>query len=254
MAKKITAVLVLVLISFLFVKIKSIDNQTETISGAPPYGESEDQVPQNDPLSIIRNWERPDGPAKVGVQIGHYKNDEVPEELEKLKNNTGSSGGGKWEWEVNYDIAHRIAENLKEEGVEVDILPTTIPPSYWADVFIAIHADGSEDRRKSGYKFAGPWRDYSRKADKLVSLLEKHYEEATGLKKDGNISRNMRGYYAFSWWRNEHAIHPMTTAVIAETGFLTNWNDQQLLIKRPEVSASAISDAILEFLRGEGLL
>ena len=227
---------------------------SDKISGAPPYGIPENEVPKNDPLSLLSNWERPEGSARVGVQIGHYKNDEVPEELVKLKNNTGAAGGGKWEWEVNYEIAHLISDNLKSEGVVVDILPTTVPPDYIADVFIAIHADGSEDRYKSGYKFAGPWRDYSRKSNKLVSILEKHYEAATGLAKDENISRNMRGYYAFSWWRYEHAIHPMTTAVIAETGFLTNWGDQQLLIKTPEISANAISDALLEYLEGEGLL
>lgn len=244
---------IFLIIGIMFINIKVTGNH-EAISGAPPYGEPEEAVPVNDPFSIIQNWKRPDGPARVGVQIGHYKNDEVPEELERLKGNTGASGGGKWEWEVNYEIAHLIADNLKAEGVEVDILPTTVPPAYWADVFIAIHADGSEDRRKSGYKFAGPWRDYTRKSATLVSILEKHYEEATGLEKDENISRNMRGYYAFSWWRNEHAIHPMTTGVIAETGFLTNRNDQLLLINTPEVSADAISEALLEFLRGEGLI
>lgn len=250
---KTFTVSILVIIGVIFVSIKATGSH-EPISGAPPYGEPEEAVPDNDPFSIIQNWQRPDGPARVGVQIGHYKNDEVPQELERLKGNTGASGGGKWEWEVNYEIAHLIADNLKEVGVEVDILPTTVPPAYWADVFIAIHADGSEDRSKSGYKFAGPWRDYTRKSATLVSILEKHYEKATGLEKDENISRNMRGYYAFSWWRNEHAIHPMTTGVIAETGFLTNRNDQLLLINTPEVSADAISEALLEFLKGENLL
>ena len=226
----------------------------EPISGAPPYGEPESEVPGYDPFSFTKTWKRPDGPAKVGIQIGHYKNDEVPEELARLKDNTGSQGGGKWEWEVNYEIAHTIAENLEREGVVVDIIPTTVPPKYWADVFIAIHADGDEDRYKSGYKFAGPWRDYTRKSPKLVEILEKHYEEATGLSKDENISRNMRGYYAFSWWHYEYSVHPMTTAVIAETGFLTNRGDRELLINTPEIPAKAISDAIVEFLRVEGLI
>jgi N-acetylmuramoyl-L-alanine amidase len=202
----------------------------------------------------MKNWQRPEGPAKVGIQVGHWKNDEVPEELHKLKANTGSTGGGKWEWEVNHKIATKIAEILAAEGVAAEILPTTVPPKYWADVFIAIHADGSDDKSKSGYKFAGPWRDYTKKSQDLVSILEKHYEEATGLARDENISRNMRGYYAFSWWRYEHAVHPMTTAVIAETGFLTNRNDQKLLIGSPEVSAEALADGILEYLQKEGLL
>lgn len=238
---------ILVSITSGFLILKQI-NLGSKISGAPPYGEPLEQVPEVDPFAEIRNWKRPDGPPKVGIQIGHYKNDEVPEELERLRDNTGSAGGGKWEWEVNYEIAHLVSEDLLKKGIMVDILPTTIPPSYWADVFIAIHADGSEDRSKSGFKFASPWRDFTGKSEELVLLLEKKYEEATGLMKDENISRNMRGYYAFSWWKYEHSIHPMTTAVIAETGFLTNNGDQRLLIDNPEISANAISEGIIEYL------
>lgn len=240
-------------IAFVFIAGRAM-HKDEPITGAPPYGASEEEVPESEPYSIIKNWLRPEGPAKVGIQIGHYKNDELPEELERLRGNTGSSGGGKWEWEVNYEIAHLIAEKLENEDVEVDIIPATVPPRYWADVFVAIHADGSEDRNKSGYKFAGPWRDFSGGSNKLVTILEEKYEEATSLAKDENISRNMRGYYAFSWWRNEHAIHPMTTAVIAETGFLTNRNDQKLLINSPEIPATAIAEGILEYLRTKELI
>jgi N-acetylmuramoyl-L-alanine amidase len=245
---------ILVLITSGFLIFRQIHINSSKISGAPPYGEPLDAIPEVDPFATIRNWKRPDVPPRVGVQIGHYKNDEVPEELERLRDNTGSEGGGKWEWEVNFEIAHLVANNLTKNGIEVDILPTTVPPSYWADVFIAIHADGSEDRTKSGYKFASPWRDYTGKSGELVSMLEKEYEEATGLMKDENISRNMRGYYAFSWWRYEHAIHPMTTAVIAETGFLTNKYDQKLLIDNPEISANAISTAVIQYLTDQKLL
>lgn len=254
MLKKIILVF-LVILTVVAISIGTTnEGDVKGISGAPPYGEAESEVPDTDPLAIMKNWQRPEGPAKVGIQVGHWKNDEVPEELEKLKVNTGAQGGGKWEWEVNHAIATKIGEILAGEGVVTEILPTTIPPKYWADVFIAIHADGSEDRTKSGYKFAGPWRDYTRKSGELVSILERHYEKATGLTRDENISRNMRGYYAFSWWRYEHAVHPMTTSVIAETGFLTNRSDQRLLIDTPEISAEAIADAILEYLSEEELL
>lgn len=228
------------------------DNAVST--GAPPYGEPQEEAPDLDPLSFLRDWKRPDGPPKVALQVGHWKSSELPEELERIRNNTGSSGGGKSESEVNMTIAKEIEKILKEKGIEVEILPATIPPRYWADVFIAIHADGSTDRSISGYKFAAPWRDYSGKANDLVTILEEKYEEATDLVKDPNITRNMRGYYAFSWWRYEHAIHPMTTAVIAETGFLTNRSDQKLLINTPEIPANAIAEGIIEHLENEKLL
>lgn len=229
--------------------------KNESISGAPPFGISEEEVPKELSIyDIARNWVRPDGPARVGLQVGHWKNDEVPAELERLKGNTGAFGAGKMEWEVNYKIANEIAKLLEPHGIVVDVLPATIPPKYWSDVFVAIHADGSTDTSKSGYKFAGPWRDLTGKSEKLVAILDEKYEAATGLEKDPNITRNMRGYYAFSWWRNEHAIHPMTVGIIAETGFLTNKADQRLIVNNPQISAKAIADGLLEYLSQQNLL
>lgn len=246
------AFIFLIILASAFVIQKS--SGQEQNSGAPPFGESEDQVPDTLGVDWITNWKRPEGPPKVGIQAGHWKNNEFPEELKKLRGNSGATGGGKSEWEVNLRISQLIKENLEKEGVLVEILPATVPPRYWADVFLSVHADGSTDRSKSGYKFAGSWRDMSNKADKLVTLLENEYEKETKLERDPNITRNMRGYYAFSWWRYDHAVHPMTTSVIAETGFLTNPHDQKLIINNPEVSAKAISAGILEFLKSEGLL
>lgn len=225
----------------------------ETISGAPPYGIPENEVPRD--VWGWSNWQRPDVPAKVALQVGHWKNDEVPEELKNLRKNTGSYGKGKMEWEVNFVIAELTAEILRSEaGIDVEILPTTVPKDYWADVFLAIHADGNESASKRGYKFAPPWRDMSGKAEKLVSKLNQSYGQSTGLPLDSNISRNMRGYYAFAWWRYEHAVHPMTTAVIAETGFLTNPQDQKIIVDAPEIAARGLAGGIISFLTDEGLM
>lgn len=223
-------------------------------SGAPPYGDSYDDIPPFDPRVLGATWERPDVPPRVGLQVGHWKNNEVPAELSNLLGNTGAQGRGMMEWEVNYAIAVETAEILRSEGVIVDILPTTVPPEYWADVFMAIHADGSNNKNASGYKFAGPWRDATGKSDQLVSILERKYGEHTNLRLDDNVTQNMRGYYAFAWWKFEHAIHPMSVAVIAETGFLSNVNDQRLIVDNPEISAQALAAAVLEFLQTEGLI
>lgn len=213
-----------------------------------------DEMPEDLEVPVADDWVRPDGPPKVGIQVGHWKNDEVPEELKKLLGNTGASGGGMSESEVVYKIAEEISDALKEKGVVVEILPATVPVNYWADVFISLHADGSEDSSKNGYKFSGPRRDYTGKADDLVSLLEDEYGDATGFERDPNVTRNMRGYYAFSWWRYEHAIHPMTPGVIIETGFLSNYSDRTLLINNPDVPAKAIATALTNFLTNEKLL
>jgi len=225
-----------------------------SITGAPPYGESEEQIPVAGSLSWLKDWQRPDGPLKVGIQVGHWKNNELPEELKKLKPSTGSAGGGKNEWEVNLTIAKETAKILEQKGIKVEVLPATVPKSYWADVFIAIHADGSTDRSKSGFKIAAPWRDYSGNAPELVDHLKKSYQEVTSFSNDENITRNMRGYYAFAWWRYDHTIHPMATAAIIETGFLTNYSDRQLLINKPGIPAQGIAQGVFDYLSKKGLL
>jgi hypothetical protein len=227
----------------------------EIVSGAPPYdASSSDFVTDSEERALLQNWTRPEGPAKVALQVGHWKNDEVPEELHRLRGNTGASGGGKTEWEVNYDIAVRAKTLLEEQGVTVELLPATVPPQYWADVFVSIHADGSLDPNKTGYKLATPRRDYTDKADDLLAAIETSYGQATGLELDPNVTRNMRGYYAFSWWRYDHAVHPMTASVILETGFLSSPADQELLIGDPQKSAEGLAEGVIQYLQAEKLL
>src|SRR5690606_21028809 len=128
--------------------------------------------------------------------------------LHRLRGNTGAEGGGTTEVEVNLTIANLTKELLEEKGIIVDILPATVPENYWADVFVSVHADGSLDYLKSGYKGASPRRDFTNGANDLVRYVEESYESATGLVYDPEVTRNMRGYYAFSFWRFDHAIHP----------------------------------------------
>lgn len=227
---------------------------TKEVSGAPPYGESESEVPPLDSWQQLKkNWQRPPGPPRVGLQIGHLNNEQVPEELENLRGNTGAQAGGFTEVEVNMLIAEEIAIVLRSKGIIVDILSATVPPDYWADTFVAIHADGSTDTRVSGFKIASPWRDLTGKSEQLVELLNTSYQAKTGLRKDENITRNMRGYYAFSWWRFDHSIHPMTTAVIVETGFLTNRSDRKLITEQPQIPAQALAEGIEQFLVLNGI-
>lgn len=243
-------ILVVVGLSFFF----AINQSRTLISGAPPYQVADNPPSDGELDDFLQDWTRPEGPAKVALQVGHWKNNEVPEELKNLRGNTGASGGGKAEWEVNYEIALLTKENLEKRGVAVELLPATIPEKYWADVFIAIHADGSEDLQKKGFKAAIPRRDLTGNADELLTYVENSYQVATGLIKDPNVTRNMRGYYAFGWWRYDHAVHPMTTSLILETGFLTNYSDRLTIVEKPEVSAEGLSNGILEYLAAQKIL
>lgn len=232
------------------------------------------------------DWQRPNGPPRVGLQVGHWKTQELPDELQRIRERGGgTNGGGKTEWEVNLVIVEKVASLLRSQGITVDIIPATVPKNYWADAFIAIHADGNTDPRVSGFKVAsaytsfpmfhsGEWRQqegqesffrqwtsrlhgsYSQgdEANKLAELLEKEYQQSTDLDIDRNVSHNMRGYYAFNWRRYKHAVHPMTAAVILEAGFLTSPNDRDILINNPDKAATGIANAVRQFLKEKNLL
>lgn len=247
----ILTALILVLTAIWEVRLFS---QPAVSMGAPPYDPAFDDIPDISDESWLAAWKRPDGPPRVGLQAGHWKNDELPGELENLRGNTGASGGGKAEWEVNLTIAEETKNLLIPYGIEVDILPATVPPGYFADAFIAIHADGSASPETSGYKAARPRRDSSGKAQLLLEYINDEYGRSTGLPIDPNVTRDMRGYYAFAWWRRRHSVHPMTPAIILETGFLTSPSDRLIIVDHPETAAAGIAGGIRSYLKTTGLL
>jgi N-acetylmuramoyl-L-alanine amidase len=186
---------------------------------------------------------------RVGLQAGHWRAAELPDELGRLRTATGTYGGGVNEWELNLDVARRAARRLEAEGVAVDVLPATIPPGYQADAFVAIHADGDASGRLSGFKLARAWRSaIPDEDDRLLGAIAESYATATGLPLDRRVSRAMTGYYAFSSRRFTHAIAPTTPAVIIELGFMTSDADRQVLLKRTDALADGISGGVGRFL------
>ena len=198
------------------------------------------------PLPPSPVW-NPPGPKRVGLQAGHWRVEEVPPELGRLGG--GSSGGGRAEWEVNLDVAQRAAALLEQAGVEVDVLPSTIPPRYRAHAFLAIHADGDESGRIRGYKLARAVFSATPQADdELLESLYDAYGRATGLPRDdAHISRRMTGYYAFNSRRYCHAVAPGTPSAIIEMGFLTSAADRQLLLGNPDAAAEGIARGLLRY-------
>lgn len=194
---------------------------------------------------------RPDvsGPRRVGIQVGHWKIDEVPAELgPRLPEQTGASAGGVDEVDVNLDIAQRLAALLEAKGYVVDVLPATVPPGYVADAFVALHADDDGVGASSGFKMAiGRRRGSYDQA--LLDALRAPYAAATGLEWDEvGISNNMRSYYLFNWSRYQHALSPFTPAVIVEMGFLSSEADRELMTDHADMLASALADGISAFI------
>ncbi|HET6485200.1 MAG TPA: N-acetylmuramoyl-L-alanine amidase, partial [Spirochaetia bacterium] len=155
--------------------------------------------------------------------------------------------GSMTEAEVNLRIAQAVVSQLQSAGVQVDLLPATVPPGYDADAFVAIHAD-SGGRSLSGFKVSTPWRA-SRASKVLRDSVADTYSQVTGLPMDRyGISYNMRGYYAFSYYRFLHAVAPSTPCMIIETGFLTSALDRQVIVDQPERAARGISEGIISYL------
>jgi N-acetylmuramoyl-L-alanine amidase len=198
------------------------------------------------PIPGPEDWTVPEGPIRIALQAGHWKANEAPAELSGLRDN-GTAAHGTAEWEVNLAIAERAAELLKGLGYAVDVLPAVVPPSYRAHLFISIHADGSGDARASGFRVAAPRNDRTGRAANVVQLLERSYGEATGIRRLPTVTRRMQNYYAFNFQRYVHALHPMTIAVILETGFLTNAGDRTIIVDDPERAARGIVAAVIAF-------
>jgi N-acetylmuramoyl-L-alanine amidase len=186
---------------------------------------------------------------RVGLQVGHLRSEELPEELARLRTSTGARYGNVTEAELNLDIVNRVKPLLEAQGVIVDVLPATVPPGYDADAFLAIHADGSRSAAARGWKLATPWRA-SEASKALLAAVAASYGPATGLPEDvGGVTFNMRGYYAFSWRRHQHAVARTTPAIIVEMGFMTSPADRGVLFGQPDRVARGIADGVMAYLR-----
>jgi N-acetylmuramoyl-L-alanine amidase len=240
-----------------------LEGESGAISPASADASAEDLVApaENLPawLRPVRDPGRPTmigtggiGPKRVGLQVGHWRNDEVPDELRQLRaSGGGATGGGYVEMDVNLDLANRTATLLRARGVEVDVIPSTVPQDYQADAFVAIHVDGDEAGRQRGYKVARsglsqiPDHD-----DSLVSWLKAEYGRLSDVPRDSDnrISRRMTYYYAFNNHRYWHAVGSGTPAAIIETGYMSSAADRAILIGAPDRPAVGLAAAIFAFL------
>lgn len=188
-----------------------------------------------------------DGPRRVGIQAGHWRTEEAPPEFPSLRTAYGGSIRGVNEVDVTLDVARRVVTLLEGRGIIADLLPATVPPSYIADAFVSLHADGDVTGTASGFKIAhGFYR--SPHDELLVQELTEHYGAASGLPWDPNVTGEMTDYYAFAWFRYEHALAPHTPAAIVEMGFISHAQDRALLVDHADVVAGGIAEGILRFL------
>lgn len=185
---------------------------------------------------------------RVGLQAGHWQTANAPAELASLRSSTGASAAGYREVDLNLKIARLVAGILESKGIEVDVLPTTLPVKYQADAFVAIHADAAGSAAR-GYKIARSGRSaIPAQDDALVSSLYSAYGKATGLPTNGDFTDAMRYYYAFTSSRLQHTVAAITPAAIVEMGYLTNALDRSLMVNSSDRVAQGIAQGILDFL------
>ncbi len=189
-------------------------------------------------------------PYHVAIQSGHYKENELPTDLARLSGDTGTAGGGRTEVDLNFDVSNRVAKLLRDQGIVVDVLPATVPTGYTADAFVAIHADGNASSAPRGFKISTRWSSLVAVQDvKLVETLTDVYGAATGLPQDDAITRNMRGYYAYSSRRGDYRTSAYTPAAIVEMGYMTNSADQAVLFNQTDRVAAGIANGIIAYLK-----
>jgi len=187
---------------------------------------------------------------RVAIQSGHYKSNELPDELSRLAENTGTAGGGRTEVDLNWDVSNRVAKLLRAQGVLVEVLPATVPTGYSADAFVAIHADGNASPAPRGFKISTRWSSKVATQDvSLVHTLTDAYRAATGLPEDGAVTRNMRGYYAYSPRRANYRTSNFTPGAIVEMGYMTNAADRSVLFKSTDKVAAGIANGIMAYLK-----
>ena len=222
-----------------------MDLTTPPMALAPPGG----AIVQGGLVRLLKPKIDLNEPRRVGIQVGHYETDQVPKEYgTRIITQTGASFAGFDEVDINMDIAARIGKLLVAQGIVVDILPTTVPEGYLADVFISLHCDSDGVGEISGFKMArgsrrGPYEDA------LLNAVKQTYAQETGLDYDAeHVTRAMSGYFAFNWSRYQHATSAFTPSVILEMGFVSNRDDRFLLVNQSDRVAIAIANGILKFL------
>ncbi len=176
---------------------------------------------------------------RIGIVSGHHGND-----------SGAVCSDGLTEAQVNYDIASRVATEMRQFGYRVDLLDEYDPRlvSYHALLLLSIHADSCEyiNEEATGFKVAHVLDSkVPDQEDRLVNCIADRYAARTGMHFHKNsITRDMTAYHGF------YEVAPDTPAAIIETGFL--YLDRVMLTQHADVVAQGIVDGVVCFLNTPG--
>lgn len=153
--------------------------------------------------------------------------------------------------EVNFAIAQRVVQGLRERGYNVDLLDEFDMrlEGYQAAALVSIHANDCSTyggEYPSGFLIAqAETRSEGGDDTRLRECIAQYYGRASGLERRYGLTRDMTDYHIF------REIHPRTPGVILETGFMLA--DQELLVNNPDRLAQSVIDGVICFLEGEAI-
>ena len=155
---------------------------------------------------------------------------------------------GLTEASVNETVATQVADLLRGEGYEVDVLDEFDPrlAGYRGLALVSIHADSCEyiNDVATGFKVASFAESAIPEEDaRLVTCLVTRYEEATGLSFHPSVTYDMTLYHSF------REVDRATPGAIIEIGFLNL--DRALLAEHPDVVAFGIARGVVCYLDNE---
>jgi hypothetical protein len=179
--------------------------------------------------------------ATIVVQAGHHG---------RSTGVTGTSGldADPTEQEFTIAAARACAHLLNAAGHVAHVVAADIPnQAYRGDAFVAIHCDGSTDQSARGASVG--YR--TPEGQRLATAFKHAYQAAgwTGGWRPDNYTPALAGYYG-----TKRAIaQGNRTAFVAESGFLTNRQDEALLSfpHGPNRCAHALTVAVVEILGGQ---
>jgi N-acetylmuramoyl-L-alanine amidase len=180
---------------------------------------------------------------RIGLISGHWGND------------SGTvCANGVTEQEVNLKIASMVQQQLAAKKLyQVDLLQETDLRlnGYQGILLISIHNDSCviSNELTTGFKIASSnYGNNPERAERLANCLHDRYQKETNLPyHPGSITPDMTDYHAF------REIDPTTTAVIIETGFLSNPIDYALMTEQTNLVANGIVNGILCYLNNESI-
>lgn len=209
----------------------------------------------------------PLGGKIVVIDPGHQSHGDLkgepigPGSSQKKPRVTGGTSGVNSrtpEYKVTLAISEKIKAKLESFGVKVvmtrekneinisNIERAQIANDNQADLFVRIHADGSNDRNENGistlYPASNDWTDpIHQNSLKAAQIIQKAVVGVTGRKDNGVVSRG--DITGFNWSK--------VPVVLVETGFLTNPEEDALLndSKHQDVLAQGIADGIIKYLK-----